>query len=107
MLQRSNLTVAIAVTTEKILFSNATSTEQPRAVGVQLSGRRDGPRFAVAAAKEVILCTGVVGSPQILQLSGVGPASHLEQLDIPVVRDLPAVGANLLDVCPMVFVAAL
>lgn len=70
----------------------------PKAVGVQLSSRRDGPRFAVAASREVIICGGVVGSPQILQLSGVGPSSHLEQLNIPVIHDLPPVGDNLRDV---------
>jgi choline dehydrogenase len=49
------------------------------------------------AEREIILCAGAVGSPQILMLSGVGPADHLRQLDIPVTCDLPGVGKNLQD----------
>ncbi|MBA3774719.1 MAG: GMC family oxidoreductase N-terminal domain-containing protein [Ramlibacter sp.] len=51
----------------------------------------------VTAAREVLLCAGSVGSPQILQLSGIGPAPLLQQYGIPVVKDLPGVGANLQD----------
>lgn len=46
---------------------------------------------------EVILCAGAIGSPQILQLSGIGPAALLQQHGIPVIQDLPGVGANLQD----------
>jgi len=46
---------------------------------------------------EVILCAGAIGSPQILQLSGIGPGALLQQHGIPVVQDLPGVGANLQD----------
>ena len=49
------------------------------------------------ATREVLLCAGSIGSPQILQLSGVGPASLLQSHGIPVVQDLPGVGANLQD----------
>ena len=49
------------------------------------------------AEREIILCAGAIGSPQILMLSGVGPAAHLRGLDIPVVCDLPGVGKNLQD----------
>ncbi|KAI0830232.1 GMC oxidoreductase [Trametes gibbosa] len=97
VLQRPNLTVAITVTTEKILFTKTTSTAEPRAAGVQISAHRGGPQFVVGISKEIILCAGVVGSPQILQLSGVGPTLHLKQLNIPTLHDLPAVGNNLRD----------
>jgi choline dehydrogenase len=60
-------------------------------------GGRGGYKLAVAARREVILCAGAIGSPQILQLSGVGPAGLLQQLGVPVVHDLPGVGANLQD----------
>ena len=51
----------------------------------------------VHATKEVALCSGAIGSPQLLQLSGIGPADLLKQNGIPVVADLPGVGANLQD----------
>ncbi|MES2183876.1 MAG: GMC family oxidoreductase N-terminal domain-containing protein [Pseudomonadota bacterium] len=58
----------------------------------------NGHEFVTAEAKrEVILCAGAIGSPQILQLSGIGPAELLRQHGIPVVADLPGVGANLQD----------
>jgi choline dehydrogenase len=49
------------------------------------------------AEREIILCAGAVGSPQLLMLSGVGAANHLRQFDVPVVCDLPGVGGNLQD----------
>jgi choline dehydrogenase len=49
------------------------------------------------ASRDVILCGGVIDSPKLLLLSGIGPASHLRALGIPVVADLPGVGANLQD----------
>jgi len=75
-------------------------------VTVQSDGRRrctgaqvwDGRQMsAVHAAREVILCAGSIGSPQILQLSGIGPADLLRRHDIDVILDAPGVGANLQD----------
>ena len=51
----------------------------------------------LTATEEVIVCAGAVNSPQLLQLSGIGPAEVLHQAGIPVTRDLPGVGANLQD----------
>ncbi len=59
--------------------------------------RRNGQVFEVKARKEVILSAGSIGSPQLLQLSGVGPGDMLHRLGIPVVADIPGVGANLQD----------
>ena len=73
---------------ERILF------EGQRAVGVQV---RRGRRSEVIHAGEVVCCGGAINSPQLLQLSGVGAASLLEQHNIPVVADLPGVGENLED----------
>jgi choline dehydrogenase len=57
----------------------------------------DGVPHVAKARGEVIVCGGVYGSPQLLQLSGLGPAALLQQLGVPVVRDMPAVGADLQD----------
>jgi choline dehydrogenase len=49
------------------------------------------------AAREIIVCAGAIGSPQLLMLSGIGPADHLRAIGVPVLCDLPGVGANLQD----------
>jgi choline dehydrogenase len=86
---RPNLTIVTHALTDRILFSGK------RATGVSYL-KNDIPR-EVFANKEVLLCSGAIASPQILQRSGVGPANLLKQYDIPIVHDLPGVGANLQD----------
>ncbi|MEU4514115.1 choline dehydrogenase [Nonomuraea wenchangensis] len=81
---RRNLTVRTRAFVERVLF------EGTRAVGVQVGGER-------IEAGEVILCGGAINSPQLLQVSGVGPRALLEPLGIDVVHDLPGVGENLQD----------
>jgi choline dehydrogenase len=66
-----------------------------RCVGV--SYLRDGRPADATVSGEVILCAGAIGSPQLLMLSGIGPASQLRALDVDVVADVPGVGANLQD----------
>jgi choline dehydrogenase-like flavoprotein len=66
-----------------------------RATG--LAYRRDGQRGQVAARREVIVSAGAFGSPQLLMLSGIGPAQHLQDMGIPVRHDLPELGGNLQD----------
>ena len=68
-----------------------TGTERVTALSTRDSGKDRGIKG------EVILCAGSIGSPQILQLSGIGPAALLQQHGIAVVQDLPGVGANLQD----------
>jgi choline dehydrogenase len=77
--------------------------EGSRAVGVEVVTAHG--RETIRAAREVILCAGVFGSPQLLMLSGIGPAAHLRALGIDVVADLP-VGDNLHDhmLVPMTYV---
>jgi len=86
---RPNLQVITGAHTQKVLF------ESKRAVGVAFS--RNGAGRTVRARKEVILCGGAIGSPQILMLSGVGPQAHLAEFGIPVVHHLPGVGQSLQD----------
>jgi len=69
--------------------------EGRRAVGVAY--RKGGGEHTVMAQREVILSGGPINSPQLLKLSGVGPAEELRALGIPVVHDLPGVGENLQD----------
>jgi choline dehydrogenase len=86
---RGNLTVATSAHATKVIVENG------RATGVEYS-TPDGPRTA-RASREVIVSGGVYGSPQLLMLSGLGPADHLKKFGIAVVRDMPGVGANLHD----------
>jgi choline dehydrogenase len=69
--------------------------EQPRVVGVEYV--RNGQVERARASREVVLCGGVVDSPKLLMLSGIGPADHLRAHKIAVVADLPGVGQNLQD----------
>ncbi|XP_054155736.1 L-sorbose 1-dehydrogenase-like [Oppia nitens] len=87
-----NLNILVYSFVTKILF--AQSTHGPRAIGVEYL--RDGIKHTVMARKEVILCAGVVRTPQLLMVSGIGPGHHLTSLGIPVIADLP-VGDNLQD----------
>ena len=70
--------------------------EGDRAVGVRL-GRVRGGGELVRAEREVVLCAGAIGSPQLLLLSGIGPADELRQVGVPVRHHLPGVGRNLQD----------
>ena len=89
VLKRPNLTVETGAQVSRLLFDGS------RVTGVEyIQNKRT---IRAAAAREVILSGGAINSPQILMLSGVGPADHLKALDIPVVADLPGVAENLQD----------
>ncbi len=87
--RRQNLKVVTQAFTESIVFENH------RAAGVRYYVRGEG--FEARARGEVILSAGTIGSPQILELSGVGRGPQLQGLGIPVVHALPGVGENLQD----------
>jgi choline dehydrogenase len=87
--ERPNLTVRTGALTTRVLV------EAGRAVGVEY--RQGGRVHTVRAAREVVLSGGAVNSPQLLMLSGIGPADHLRAVGVDVVRDLPGVGENLQD----------
>ena len=86
---RANLRVETKALTTKVIF------EGKKAVGVEFI--QDGQRRIARANREVILSGGAVNSPQLLQLSGVGPGAPLADKGIEVVSDLPGVGDNLQD----------
>ena len=86
---RANLDVRTGVAVNRILF------EGRRAVGIEYV--RNGSKHRLTARREVILCAGALQSPQLLLLSGIGPARQLRTHGIEVVRDLPGVGENLQD----------
>ena len=88
-LSRPNLTVMTHAVTERVQF------EGKRATGV--SFYQGNALCQVRARREVILSAGAFGSPQLLQLSGIGPANELQRLGIPVLHALPGVGQNLQD----------
>lgn len=88
-LARPNLHVVTRAVASRIVLASG------RAVGVDyLHG---GATQQLRARREVIVSAGAFGSPQLLMLSGIGPGGHLQQMGIPVQRDLPGVGRNLQD----------
>ena len=86
---RRNLSIRANSHATRVVVTDA------KATGVEFL--RDGVPHVAQARGEVVVCGGVYGSPQLLQLSGLGPAAHLRGFGIPVVRDMPGVGADLQD----------
>ncbi len=89
VLYRQNFEATSCSTVTKLLFDGK------RAIGVEYE--QYGLKHKVYAAKEVILSAGAINTPQLLMLSGVGPADHLKSLDIPIRHHLPGIGQNLQD----------
>jgi choline dehydrogenase len=87
--RRPNLTVRTGALATRVLLENG------RAVGVEY--RAGGRLHSVRAAHEVVLSGGAVNSPQLLMLSGIGPADHLREVGVDVHHDLPGVGGGLQD----------
>ena len=86
---RENLTIVTKAQATRVLIENG------RAVGVEYArGRR---RHTARASQEVVLAAGAINSPQLLLLSGIGPAEELRARGVSVVHDLPGVGKNLQD----------
>lgn len=95
--KRPNLKVVTKATASRVVFEDGRAS----AVVYAVDGKGG---FCEAASREVILCGGSINTPQLLMLSGIGPAEHLRQHGIEVLADLPGVGGNLqdhLDVCTL------
>ena len=86
---RANLRIETDALATRLLF------EGRRCVGVAF--RQRGVDRELRASREIILCGGAVNSPHLLQISGIGPAAHLQAIGVPVLHDLPGVGGNLQD----------
>ncbi|MAM68343.1 MAG: dehydrogenase, partial [Rhodospirillaceae bacterium] len=90
-MKRPNLTVLTKKLVHKVVL------EGNKAVGVEYSPDGGGPLITVSAEREVIVSGGVINSPQLLMLSGIGPADHLKEHGIGASIDLQGVGQNLQD----------
>jgi choline dehydrogenase-like flavoprotein len=88
---RANLTVRTGAEVLRVVV------DKGRATGVEIVGANGGTPERISCDREVIVCSGAVGSPRLLQLSGIGPADHLKSVGVTPVHDLPGVGANLHD----------
>ena len=89
--RRPNLTIVTDALVTRVLI------EGGRAAGVAYQLDGDEAEEQARCDREVVLCAGAIGSPHLLQLSGIGPGRALSDAGIPVVRDTPGVGAHLLD----------
>ena len=95
-LKRPNLTVLTHALTKKVLIEGGAAN------GVEVFHKGKHQQFF---AGEIILCGGAINSPQILMLSGIGPAGHLRENEVPVKHELAGVGQNLqdhLDICTLI-----
>lgn len=90
----SNLTIWTHTQATRLLFEN-TEGQVPRCIGLEVL--RDGQTVNLKAAREVVVCSGSIGTPQLLQLSGIGHPDLLSKHGIPVVQALEGVGENLQD----------
>jgi choline dehydrogenase-like flavoprotein len=88
--KRPNLTVLTNAWVSKI------NVKGDKVTGINVA-LQDGSKHTLNAKAETILCAGAVDTPRLMLLSGLGPKEQLEKLNIPVVKDLPGVGENLLD----------
>ncbi|EIN06345.1 alcohol oxidase [Punctularia strigosozonata HHB-11173 SS5] len=94
---RSNLDILANATVTRLIFNGTNSEGNMTANGVEYAATRDGDRKTVSVRREVIVAGGAIGSPQILQLSGVGPKDVLDAAGVEVQHELPGVGQHLQD----------
>lgn len=93
-LGRQNLTVETDARVKRVVFQEHSSGETKSLQAVGVDYEKGGITFSVKANKEVILCAGAFGSPQILELSGIGSRAILEKAGVQCLVDLPGVGGK-------------
>lgn len=91
MTARPNLSILTATRVTRLVIENSSVT------AVEFSQTRDGPRYFAKAKREVVICMGSYGSPQLLLISGIGPKAEVEELGLQSSVDLPGVGRNMKD----------
>lgn len=96
--KRPNYHILVNTTVGRVLF------EDTRAAGVEYQPTAGGNKSCASASKEVILAAGALHTPQILQLSGIGPKTLLDNFNIEVISDLPGVGQNFQDQ-PVIYIS--
>ncbi len=94
---RANFTLWTGAQVSRLLFESGPDGALRCSGAEVVRGGKAGHKLTLTANREVVLCAGAIGSPQLLQLSGVGPAELLQRHGIPVQHALPGVGANLQD----------
>ena len=94
--QRPNLAILIETRCTRVIMSP--SAEKLICTGAEFAKTADGPRTVINANKDVILCSGAIGTPQILMCSGIGPKEVLENAGVAVTLAQEHVGRNMLDV---------
>ncbi|KAK8044172.1 hypothetical protein PG993_004196 [Apiospora rasikravindrae] len=93
--RRDRLAVCTGVVASRLEVD--ASQQRVRGIHVKSVGSKGGDSTFIKAEREVIVCSGAICSPQLLMLSGIGPAGQLEPLGVPVHKDLPGVGSHLSD----------
>ncbi|TGO30866.1 hypothetical protein BPAE_0003g01520 [Botrytis paeoniae] len=96
-LERRNLTICTNTLVSRIVFTQEKGLPHTEKILFKSSDRESESTYPVKVTKEVIVCSGAIGSPQVLMLSGIGPRKSLEEHGIKVVHDLPGVGSTLTD----------
>ncbi|EMR81822.1 putative alcohol oxidase protein [Botrytis cinerea BcDW1] len=95
--REKHLTICTNTTVHRIEFSDDNGVLRASKVIFGTSDPTSTKTFEATVKKEVIICSGALGSPQVLMLSGIGPRQHLEEDKIKVIHDLPGVGSNFTD----------
>ncbi|KAI9643938.1 hypothetical protein NHQ30_007289 [Ciborinia camelliae] len=96
-LERQNLTICTNTLVSRVLFTQDKVLPRAEKILFKSADPTSEKTFSAKVNKEVIVCSGAIGSPQVLMLSGIGPRESLEEHGIKVVHDLPGVGSELTD----------
>ncbi|GAA6020500.1 hypothetical protein JCM10207_000024 [Rhodosporidiobolus poonsookiae] len=97
VLARPNLAVLTSTTCTRLIFAPSAPNEPRKVLGVELAPSEDGPRYLACASRDVLVCLGAFGSPQLLLCSGIGRASTLNKAGVQVQVEVEGVGEGMKD----------